>query len=246
MVILVAIALAVVLLRESPVAEHVSREGILTLSERIEGYPAAPFLLVAAFGFSMIFGLPATPFILSGGAVFGIREGVFLSFLGANTGANLAFLVSRYVGRSKLETLIQPGSGGTLSRLDALIRSKGWRGLFLLRVFPVIPFNVVNYGSGLSALRWREFAIVTAVGFVPVIVVYTLLADALLDGAQGALREAALQLLVAGTLMALLAFLPIFLGWTGKGDNEENIDPLLASDSDGPRPVPPNSTNDST
>lgn len=233
MVLVALITVAIVLLRMSPVGEHVSREGILALTERIEGNPWAPVLFVAAFGASMVLGLPATAFILSGGAVFGVRMGIVLSLLGANLGANLVFVVARLLGRRGIRNIVGARMEGTLAGFDELTEKRGWKGLFLLRVFPVIPFNIVNYGCGLSALRWRHFALVTLVGFVPVITVYTLLADALLDGAQGAIREAALQLAVAGSLMALLAFLPSKLGWF-QGDADPESSPEESSDADAP------------
>ncbi len=66
----------------------------------------------------------------------------------------------------------------------------------------------VNVTGGLSSLRLRDFALGTLIGTLPVIAIYTALADSLVAGVAGAERRALLQVLAAGLLLLVLSYGP--------------------------------------
>ena len=100
---------------------------------------------------------------------------------------------------------------GALNRLGDVVERHGLRGLLTLRLIPLVPFNALNFGSGLMPLRWRTYALATLVGIVPGTAVYTFFADALLQGSQQASRDALVRVAVAGLLLILLSFMPALL-----------------------------------
>ena len=44
--------------------------------------------------------------------------------------------------------------------------------MFLLRLSPLVPFNILNYALALSGVRYADFAI-ALLGMIPAIVMYT-------------------------------------------------------------------------
>jgi len=74
-----------------------------------------------------------------------------------------------------------------------------------------VPFNGLNFGSGFSSVRFKDYALGTVLGMIPGCFVYTYFADALLSGVTGASQKAFINLAVAGTLLILLSFLPSIL-----------------------------------
>lgn len=43
----------------------------------------------------------------------------------------------------------------------------------LLRLFPIVPFNIVNYGLGITDIKFRLYLVTTFVFLIPAEIVYT-------------------------------------------------------------------------
>ena len=50
-----------------------------------------------------------------------------------------------------------------LRAVDRAVADEGWRVIALLRLSPLVPFNLLDLAAGLSGMRWRGYAIATAV-----------------------------------------------------------------------------------
>jgi uncharacterized membrane protein YdjX (TVP38/TMEM64 family) len=148
-----------------------------------------------------------------GGAVFGFGWGVLLVTIAANMGANAAFELSRWLGRDGIERILGP----RLKGLDNATEQHGFVGLLILRLIPLVPFNALNFGSGLTAMRWRDYALATVIGILPGTVVYVFSADALMQGATGASGEVRTRMLIAAGLFLLLTLIPLIAKKTGFG-----------------------------
>ncbi len=213
--ILIGGALAAAL---TPLGQYLSRDGVGLAITWLRSSPAAALVYVAVYVAATALAIPGSILTLAGGAMFGVFWGTLYTTLGANIGANLAFGIGRYLGRDGIERL-----GGT--RLDALDRATenhGFRGLLTLRLIPAVPFNALNFGSGLTAIRWPTYAMATVIGIFPGTLVYTMFADALLAGSQEASRDALVRVLISGAILVLLSFLPMIakrlgLSATGAG-----------------------------
>ena len=192
------------LARFTPLGALLTQEGIGSAIGELRGSGWAPVLFIALYAGATAMAIPGTILTLAGGALFGFFWGTVFNTIAANIGANLAFLVARLLGREGIERLCGP----RLARLDDATKEHGFQGLFLLRLVPLVPFNALNFGSGLTALRWRTYALATVIGIFPGTVVYTMFADALLQGSQEASREALLRVLISGALLVFLSFLP--------------------------------------
>ncbi|MDX1493627.1 MAG: VTT domain-containing protein [Longimicrobiales bacterium] len=188
----------------TPLDQYFSREGIGQAIDWIRASEAAPVLYMILYASATALAIPGSILTLAGGALFGVVWGTVYTTIAANVGANLAFGVARFLGRDGIRKL----AGSRLDRLDQAAEEHGFRGLFTLRLIPVIPFNALNFGAGLTSISWGNYALATAIGIFPGTVVYTMFADALLAGSQEASREALIRVLVSGGLLILLSFLP--------------------------------------
>jgi len=83
---------------------------------------------------------------------FGIAHGVIYVFVAATVGSCLAFLVSRYLARSAVERKLE--GKPKFSAIDRAVEAEGLKIVFLLRLTPVVPFNLLNYALGLTRIRF--------------------------------------------------------------------------------------------
>ena len=86
-----------------------------------------------------------------------------LVYLAALLGAPLAFVVGRYLGRDAVERF----TGARVARVDELLRRHGLATVIGARLIPVLPFTVINYTAGLTAVRRGDYALGTALGIIP-------------------------------------------------------------------------------
>jgi uncharacterized membrane protein YdjX (TVP38/TMEM64 family) len=125
------------------------------------GAPLA-FVLIHAAGV-MAF-VPATVFAFAGGALFGSGKGAAYSILGGGIGALGAFLVGRHLVRHLLAGRFV--GLPQLVAVDRAVAANGIRILVLLRLSPIMPFNLLNYVLGVSTVRLRDF-VLGFVGMLP-------------------------------------------------------------------------------
>ena len=195
---------------QTPLDAYLNREGIFQFMDWLRGHPRAPVIFIALYAIATSLAIPGTLLSLAGGALFGFYWGTLFNLVAANIGANAAFLLARTLGRDGVRHLMGDDSRA-LGKLDSVVRKHGFQGLLTLRLVPLVPFNALNFGSGLMPLRWRTYATATLFGIVPGTAVYTFFADALLEGSREASREAWILVFIAGFLLVLLSFLPALL-----------------------------------
>jgi uncharacterized membrane protein YdjX (TVP38/TMEM64 family) len=211
--LLAMIAAGLVALRFTPLGAFISREGIGRGIEVLRASSWAPLLFVPLYAAAVALAVPGTILTLAGGAVFGLWWGTAFNWLGATVGANLAYALARYLGRDGISQLLgeKTQSWPGLERLNEAVESHGFQGMLTLRLIPVVPFNALNFGGGLLGMPWPAYAISTAIGILPGTFVYTMFADALLQGSTAASRDAFVRVVASGTLLVLLSFLPRIL-----------------------------------
>lgn len=164
---------------------------------------AAP-LFVLAYAAATTFGLPGSAFTLAGGAIFGLWLGLLLNWLGALLGATSAFLFAGTLCGESCRSLL----GRYSERLERAAKQHGFAATLRLRLIPLVPFNLLNFGAALSGVPFRSYVAATALGIIPAMAVYTYFADSLLSGVAGASRHALLNVSVAGALLLAVSFLP--------------------------------------
>lgn len=161
-------------------------------------------IFVVVYAIVATFGLPATPFTLAGGAIFGTVLGSVLNWCGAVLGATGSYLLAKALGRDALRHLL----GSKVEKLDGLVDRGGFMTIFRLRLLPVVPFNLLSFAAGLAGVPLRAYLLGTALGIIPGTIVYTWFADSLIAGAQGASRAALVKVGIAAALLIAVSFAP--------------------------------------
>ena len=138
--------------------EWVESLGILGPGVFISGYIIATVALV-----------PGSLLTLAAGAIFGVVKGTIYVSLGATLGASVAFLISRYLGRSFVER--QLAKNPRFAEIDRAVKREGRKIVLLLRLSPVFPFNLLNYSLGLTNVRFTDY-VIASVGMLPGTMLY--------------------------------------------------------------------------
>lgn len=152
------------------------------------------FLMTVQSAFPLVPGVIVT---VANAWVFGWYYGAAYSWIGALLGAILDFGLARWYGRPLVERFL---SSRYLVWTDRFFHQHGVLAVFITRLTPVIPFKVVSYGAGLTAISAAEYILATGIGQTPAIVLYSILGYNLAKNFKVAIAITAL-LIVAGVLL---------------------------------------------
>lgn len=143
------------------------------LQDWIESFPPAlaPLVYIAIYIVGTILLIPGTILSFVGALLFGAYLGTLYTWIGATIGATLAFLVAKSLGRDFVDQLL----GGRFAEFERRLEKHGFTSLLILRLLPWFPFNGINFGSGLTRIRLRDYVLATAIGILPGTFVYQLL-----------------------------------------------------------------------
>ncbi|QVJ02744.1 TVP38/TMEM64 family protein [Nocardiopsis eucommiae] len=108
--------------------------------------------------------VPRPALNIAGGLLFGLVAGVVLALVGGVLAAVAQFAVARYVAGDALSRRLPER---VRTRLEGLVGRRALLAVVQLRLIPVIPYQMVNYGFGLTGLRVAPFALGTALGSLP-------------------------------------------------------------------------------
>jgi uncharacterized membrane protein YdjX (TVP38/TMEM64 family) len=204
------IGAAFVVLRFTPLGEsfreQLAPERLMAIrGELQEQWWTGPALLLA-YAVLAPLGVPVSPLMFAGGAVFGTLVGATYNFFGTFLGASLSYFLARGLGRDLIVHL----AGSRLKRAERLIARRGFWPLVRTRFLP-IPFPLVNWGAALAGVPAGLFLLTTAIGLVPANLVYTYFAAALVDAVGGDRTGVLVQMALAVLALLTLSFLPNFL-----------------------------------
>ncbi len=124
---------------------------------------AAPIVFVVLYAGLTVLLLPGSVLTIAGGLLFGPAVGTALAVVGATAGATASFLLGRRLGREQVIAI----AGERVTRIDDWLGQRGFLAVLYLRLIPVLPFNVLNYASGVTALRLRDYLAGTLLGIIP-------------------------------------------------------------------------------
>ncbi len=102
--------------------------------------------------------------------MFGLWKGFLAVSAGATLGAALAFLVARSIARDRIEAMAKRND--KFRRIDSAIGKRGAKLIFLLRLSPVIPFNLSNYFYGLTGVKFWPYVLASWIGMMPGTLLY--------------------------------------------------------------------------
>ena len=128
-----------------------------------------PIVFIAGYAIAAVAFIPGSVLTLAAGAIFGLLNGILYVFIAATLGSCLAFLVSRHLARKAIERKL--ADNPRFAAIDRAVSAQGRKIVFLLRLSPVFPFNLLNYALGLTNVRFVDYAL-AAFGMLPGTVLY--------------------------------------------------------------------------
>ncbi|NJK55162.1 MAG: TVP38/TMEM64 family protein [Pleurocapsa sp. SU_5_0] len=167
------------------------------------GYLAYP-AFISIYLSATLFGLPAIFLFLAAGSLFGFIPGLILVSVADTLSVAVCYQLGRTVARKKIsEWISQRPQWG---EFDRAVARKGWKIVFLTRLSPIVPSNILNYGFSLTKINFWQYLFVSWLAMLPVIALYVYLASVgtnLLSGNQDDPRQITAS--VIGLITSLMA-----------------------------------------
>lgn len=134
------------------------------------------FFLIYAIG-PIVF-LPTSVLSLGAGLAFGVWPGVLYILFGATAAAVTGYVMARLFGRSVLKVEKYPWS----EKLFAQMEKRGFLYVFVLRLIPLVSFDLLSYAGGIAKVRFKSFILATVLGMIPGTLAYSFLGASLATG----------------------------------------------------------------
>ncbi len=177
--VLAALVALVMLARKLPLEQAV---------DWVEGLgPWGPVALGGIYIVSTVLALPGSILTIAAGGLFGVALGSVTVLIGATLGATAAFLVGRYLARDAVAGRV--AGNERFAAIDRAVGKEGFKIVGLTRLSPIFPFNLLNYGYGLTSVTLRDYFFASLFGMIPGTVMYVYLGSALGEALLSSERE---------------------------------------------------------
>jgi uncharacterized membrane protein YdjX (TVP38/TMEM64 family) len=176
------------------------RRGTSLTPELLQNYVLSmgllgPLLYATLFIVRPLLLIPSIWLFIGGGLAFGSLWGPVYASLGASLGGALAFWIARIMGQDYVSGQLKTG-GASLKN-----KKFNFFVVFILSLIPIMPVTVINYGAGLSSMKFKSYFIAHVLGITPRAFAYGFLGSTLLDMGSPEFRTACLILI----LMSMVA-----------------------------------------
>lgn len=160
---LVLLAVVVVLVLVIPESRaFFSPDNLVRLLEKAGWWAPVAFALVMAVSI-VISPIPNVPIAAVLGMAYGPLIGTIIALLGAIVGAMAAFSIARRFGNRAIRALtgkpVYFCNGCSERSLSVLV--------LVARLIPIVSFDVVSYGAGLSRMAFWRFVLWSFLGMIP-------------------------------------------------------------------------------
>jgi uncharacterized membrane protein YdjX (TVP38/TMEM64 family) len=164
--LLAFIIAAIATVRFTPVKSYLTPAGLGRFLEMAGLWGPLIFIFVYAAGVCLF--IPGTLLTTLGGAIFGAYQGFLYVWIGAMLGASAAFWIGRTLGRDLAASLV----GDNLKKYDEAIERNGFATVLYLRLV-YFPFTPMNFGMGLTRVRFWDYFFGTALGIIVGVFIFT-------------------------------------------------------------------------
>lgn len=191
---------------------YIQRHSVALLSFTKKHSIMSPLLYILLFVSVISFSLPLTgPLTLLGGFLFGVIGGSLLSILGATIGATTAFLVLK----SQVPAVLHDRYGKRLHGLQKKMNQHGVLFLLLMHFSMMVPYFFINVLAALAEVRLIDVIWTTALGFIPLAVLYTFAGEKLME--MTSMNDVfSTNMIIVFVIFVALFFLPLCIRrWRG-------------------------------
>ncbi|MDA1110572.1 MAG: TVP38/TMEM64 family protein [Nitrospinae bacterium] len=153
---------------------------------------AGPLIYTGVFIVRPLLLIPSIALFIGGGLAFGPIWGPLYASIGAALGGTVGFWIARHLGRDYVKSKLKFGAG-------VIDNTKfSFSVVWLLSLIPVMPVTVINYGAGLSSMKFGNYIAAHVLGLTPRAFAYGFFGSTLLDIGSPRFRGAAMMLLLLG------------------------------------------------
>ena len=163
--------------------------------------PWAPIMFIVVYAVGSVCWVPGSVLTLSAGWIFGLFAGTIYVSLGATIGATLAFLVGRHFARDWVSRKF--AGNRVFEAMERATANEGWKIVGLVRLAPIFPFAVVNYGFALTRVSLLHYVLATATCMLPWTIVYVYVGS-LANASTTASGPAKIALRVVGLIVTVI------------------------------------------
>ena len=174
-IILAAFIIGTILLfRYTPLKNYLTVKNLSRLFETVGFWAPPAYIVIYAVGVCLF--LPGTLLTGLGAAIFGAYWGFLYVWIGAMIGATASFFIGRTLGRDFAASLI----GDKLKKYDDAIERNGFAAVLYLRLV-YFPFTPMNFGMGLTKVRFWDYFVGTGLGIIVGTFIFTFFIGTLKD-----------------------------------------------------------------
>ncbi len=141
-----------------------------------------PIIFMGVYAIATVMAIPGSALTIMAGAIFGSVVGVITVIFGATIGASLCFLISRYLARDFIASLLE--KNGKFKKLDDMTEKNGAIIVAITRLVPLFPFNLLNYGFGLTKVPFITYVLWSFICMLPGTILYVVGTDAVTTSIQ--------------------------------------------------------------
>lgn len=157
-----------------------------------------PIIFIGIFIIRPLFLIPSIALFIGGGLAFGPVVGSAYASLGAALGGTVGFWFSRKMGHDYAMKKLKLGA-------ELIDETKfSFSVVFLLSLIPVMPVTVINYGAGLSPMKFKNYIVAHILGMTPRAFAYGYFGSTLLDVGSAKFRIGLLILIIMGIVAAAI------------------------------------------
>lgn len=138
--------------------------------------PLGPLAFIAIYVIASVMAIPGSPLTIAAGVLFGSLWGVVWVSLGSTAAAAACFLIARYIARDSIEKNMKDNK--QFQKLDNLTAEQGAFIVAIVRLLPIFPFNLLNYGFGLTRVPFVTYLFWSWLCMLPGTILYVVGADA--------------------------------------------------------------------
>jgi uncharacterized membrane protein YdjX (TVP38/TMEM64 family) len=142
--------------------------------------PWGPLVFIALYAIAVVAAIPGSVLTIAAGAMFGSVLGVAVVSVASTLGAALAFALARWFARDAVARWL--AGNDKFAKLDRMTGRHGAIMVAITRLVPIFPFTLLNYGFGLTGVKFRTYVLWSWLCMLPGTVLYVVGADALTKG----------------------------------------------------------------
>lgn len=142
----------------------------------------APIAYIIVWVILPVFFFPVPILALAGGLSFGLWTGTLYTLIGAALNSSLMFWMAKVLARDMVNKYLEEKMPKKWwDKFMQAEEKESFLIVFICRLIPAMPYNVINYASGLTNITFSKYTIATIIGILPGTVIFLNVGDKILD-----------------------------------------------------------------